>query len=381
MAKTVFVDGNPSLGVLGTIVDAEFLNKIFAHRHDGQDRDGSAPIDFAADTGAANAYSVALAPAITSYTAGLSVSFIAANANTGASTIDINGLGAVAIVNGNGNPLVAGQIPANAVVRVQYDGTSFQLQTDANADASAGVAGAGLNVGATLDAASSTLTITADEFTVKSALGALSRTLPSVNKSIDLTTAGIGGMDTGTSPLSANVAIYLGYNPATGASGLFGQVVTDVAPDVYGGANLPAGYTMSGLISTWMTDGTGKFVKGCQLDRTISPMAITALNTTVSAIQQGTLSLATLIPYNAKHIYGNVRLSLSSSGVKYFELMQVSGGQGEVVFGGEAEANTYGLFTPFGPLPLSPGPSIKWYGNAGGSGTMTVVLYVSGYAF
>lgn len=45
MAKTVFIDGNPSLGILGTIVTAAFLNLIFNHKHDGLNQDGSAPID------------------------------------------------------------------------------------------------------------------------------------------------------------------------------------------------------------------------------------------------------------------------------------------------------------------------------------------------
>ncbi len=45
MAKTVFIDGDPTLGVMGTKVVAAFLNLIFAHTHDGKDEDGSAPID------------------------------------------------------------------------------------------------------------------------------------------------------------------------------------------------------------------------------------------------------------------------------------------------------------------------------------------------
>lgn len=43
MAKTVFSDGNASLGIPGTRVWAAFLNKIFGHRHTGQDDDGYAP--------------------------------------------------------------------------------------------------------------------------------------------------------------------------------------------------------------------------------------------------------------------------------------------------------------------------------------------------
>lgn len=47
MAKTIFQNGNPSQGILGTIVDATFLNKLFGnegHVHDGIDNDGHAPL-------------------------------------------------------------------------------------------------------------------------------------------------------------------------------------------------------------------------------------------------------------------------------------------------------------------------------------------------
>lgn len=43
MAKTTFNDGNASLGILGTRVLSCWLNKVFAHRHTGEDNDGYAP--------------------------------------------------------------------------------------------------------------------------------------------------------------------------------------------------------------------------------------------------------------------------------------------------------------------------------------------------
>jgi len=43
MAKTTFTDGNPSMGILGTRVLAAWLNKVFSHRHTGQEDDGYAP--------------------------------------------------------------------------------------------------------------------------------------------------------------------------------------------------------------------------------------------------------------------------------------------------------------------------------------------------
>lgn len=43
MGKTVFNNGDPSMGILGTRVMAEWLNLVFSHVHDGADEDGHAP--------------------------------------------------------------------------------------------------------------------------------------------------------------------------------------------------------------------------------------------------------------------------------------------------------------------------------------------------
>lgn len=86
---------------------------------------------YAADTGSANTYVVALTPALTAYAAGQTVRFKAANANSGASTLNVNSLGAKSITKNGTSALVLGDISLNELVTVVYDGTQFQLQ---NAD-------------------------------------------------------------------------------------------------------------------------------------------------------------------------------------------------------------------------------------------------------
>lgn len=87
-------------------------------------------VTYAADTGAANAYVVTLATAPPSgYVDGLTVHFKTSNANTGASTINVNGLGVKQIRDFNGDPLEAGTIPAGGIVTVRYDGSYFRLNT------------------------------------------------------------------------------------------------------------------------------------------------------------------------------------------------------------------------------------------------------------
>ena len=79
------------------------------------------------DTGAVNTYAIAPSPVISAYTAGLIVSFAPANTNTGASTLNVNSLGAKSLTTVSGAALVAGQLVAGSEVIAIYDGTKFQV--------------------------------------------------------------------------------------------------------------------------------------------------------------------------------------------------------------------------------------------------------------
>lgn len=78
--------------------------------------------NYAIDTGVANAYVIALNPAVTAYTAGMTVMVKAINANTGASTLNA-GAGVVALVNDSGAVLQTGDVPASSVFEAVYDAT------------------------------------------------------------------------------------------------------------------------------------------------------------------------------------------------------------------------------------------------------------------
>lgn len=91
----------------------------------GQVQDGG--LKAVNDSGAADAYVLTLSPAITAYAAYQHFRFKAANANTGASTINVNGVGAKNITDTDTNALIGGEILANGYYEVVYDGTQFQL--------------------------------------------------------------------------------------------------------------------------------------------------------------------------------------------------------------------------------------------------------------
>lgn len=84
--------------------------------------------DYKVDTGAANAYVITPAPAITAYTTGQIFSFKAVNANTTTSTLNVNGLGVKTINKNDGaTALTANDIKAGQLVVVEYDGTNFLM--------------------------------------------------------------------------------------------------------------------------------------------------------------------------------------------------------------------------------------------------------------
>lgn len=82
---------------------------------------------YAADSGGSDAYAITLTPAITAYATGQVFLFKANTANTGAATLNVNGLGAKTIKKNKDQTLADGDIKAGALVLVQYDGTDLQM--------------------------------------------------------------------------------------------------------------------------------------------------------------------------------------------------------------------------------------------------------------
>jgi hypothetical protein len=68
-----------------------------------------------------------VSPALTAYASGQMFAFVAANTNTGAVTINISSLGAKAITKNGNTALSAGDLTANYLFVVVYDGTQFQV--------------------------------------------------------------------------------------------------------------------------------------------------------------------------------------------------------------------------------------------------------------
>lgn len=91
----------------------------------GQVQDSS--LQWLTSVAGTNTITASITPSPTAYTAGQTFRFTAANANTGATTLNINGLGAKSIFKRGTLAIAAGDIAAGGVYEVVYDGTNFQL--------------------------------------------------------------------------------------------------------------------------------------------------------------------------------------------------------------------------------------------------------------
>jgi hypothetical protein len=289
----------------------------------------------AADVGAANAYAANFTPAITTLTDKMVLCIKAVNANTAASTFTPapGVIAPSAIVGGAHAALQGGEIVANGDVWLQWnssigagswiliDSTGGGMQVAPASKSQhavqlsqmAAVVGGTVNAKMTVATASASATFTADEVAVKSALGGVAWLLSAFSKTINLATTGAGGMDTGTAPLNGYVALYAIYNPTTGVSALLAVNATaSAAPNVYGGANMPAGYTASGLVAIVPTNGSSQFKVCAVRGRSVSILLGTFYSFAANITGQN-ISIAAFVPPNAIEIWGE--LSAASNAV------------------------------------------------------------------
>jgi hypothetical protein len=81
------------------------------------------------DGGIVNAYTITPVNALPSYGLRMLVVFSPTMTNTGASTLNISGLGAKALTSVDGSALVSGDLVAGSIYSAFYDGTQFRLNS------------------------------------------------------------------------------------------------------------------------------------------------------------------------------------------------------------------------------------------------------------
>ena len=81
--------------------------------------------------GTANAITVTPTGSYAAYFDGMQIGFTAANTNTGAVTLNVGSVGAVALTDQAGNAMQGGEIVAGAIYQAVHDGTAFRLRATA----------------------------------------------------------------------------------------------------------------------------------------------------------------------------------------------------------------------------------------------------------
>lgn len=188
---------------------------------------------FEVDHGIANAYTATAIPSVLAYTPGLLVKLLVGNANTGPSTLDVSGLGPIAITTTSLAALTEGQMGQGMIANLEFDGTQFQLLNPIPAGATSGVTSTQVQQAAFTSAID---TGTADNY-----LGALS---PAVNAYTDQMILSI-------IPANTNATIGPQINFGAGDQGIIlGGGVNVAVGDIV--ANYPAVFSYSSTLGAFI---------------------------------------------------------------------------------------------------------------------------------
>ena len=295
---------------------------------------------YAAGTTAAGAMTATLSPAPASYFAGMTVKILVDATNTGAVTLNLNGLGAVFILKNVNRALSPGDLVANDIVTLIHDGTQFQLQRRNGA----AVVASGRNIVATNSGSSTNVNVTADELVLKNTDGA-PVLLTTVNVTGVLSASGMNGLDTGSRATGTWYYFYVIYNGTTVAA-LFSASRT--AP------TLPAGYTAFALVGAAYNSSGNALVNFHQADRQVFLDPQAALNG-AGATSYTSLTLAAMVPPNAKSCFGQAGINNNTGGA--LAVAGNSTGLGAMAVILSTSSNNMDTFTGVGtfdiPLPTA----------------------------
>lgn len=224
--------------------------------------------------------------------------------------------------------------------------------------------------------ASTAATYTADEVVVKTTMGAQSFIIGFYNKAVNLATVGAGGMDTGAAPANSYVGLYAIYNTVTGANSILAVNGGGTLSQIYSGANMPAGYNASALLTVVPTNASSQFKVVLVQDRKVSYALSVAYNGS-SVVSFLPISLATTVPLNATEIFGELS---STNSVNSNMTLAINGdtntvGQQVQAIGGQAGVTTV---TNFSTLPL-PVAQILYVTTINSAGTALFTVYIGGY--
>lgn len=297
-----------------------------------------------------NAIAATATPTLTAYAAGQTYSFIAANSNTAAATLSIDGLTAKSITKNGTAALSAGDIQAGKLTWVEYDGATFQLinnnvyggsiengtivslsapvtvaqggtgaatlsansvllgngtaalqtvapSTANNVLTSVGGTWASQSIGVAPEGAyknlkvqvtaDTTIAVTADRLVVGTATS-IWRTISTINVTISTAASGANGLDTGAMANSTWYAVWVIYNPTTDT--IAGLISTSSTTPT-----LPSGYTYRARVG-WVRYATAALARTLQYGNRVQYVVTTGSQTPNLPIMASGSAGSTTVP-------------------------------------------------------------------------------------
>jgi len=238
----------------------------------------------------------------------------------------------------------------------------------------AGVNGTARNLKASLTSAGTTVTFTADEVLVETALGGSSQRIASLSQALNISTTGAGGMDTGSAPTSGYLSVYAIAKP-DGTKSVLGVNAATSSGSIYSGANMPSGYTYSALIAIWPTNATPNLKPGLVLDRRFNYQAAVNIFTGGTGGALASQSISAAVPTVART--ADVQISCSGTSASYPGVAADATGTGlQFAAFGSSTAGTLpggvtsqGAGATFKDVPIITSQTIYWADTRSGAGT------------
>lgn len=345
-------------------------------------RNGSKNYALGSSANPAVSYAVTLAPAATAYAAGMVVRFRADHICAAGPTINVNTVGAVALLKYGAVALLAGDIVVGQIVEAVYDGvtSSFIITSPTTPTITpSAVQAASRNLVAQNNTGTPTtkVDIAADAIQLLDASNN-SYVARSFSTTVNIGVNGANGLDTGSAANSTWYYFHAIYDATTNTQA--GLLSTSASAPT-----LPAGYTFSALLGAVYNTGAGTLQVFYQQDRRVALIETTiftakasAANATYELYQVGAggsdVDLRTIIPPIAKRLSG---FSGTSQGGMF--VAASSTGMGASFGWGQPVGSTFDNYTWSTPydIPLVTAQTFYWK-------TLTTAgscrLAVSGYA-
>jgi len=287
-----------------------------------------------------------MSPALTAYAAGQLFYFIANAANTGAVTINIDGLGAKSITRDGSTALTGGDINSGEFVVIIYDGTRFQMINAANSFGNTTINGTLTVTGNTALQANVSITSTLSVGGTFAVTGAatLGSTLAVTGKS-DLPTVSTASINAAVALITTGTVTNLTASGASIASANIGNLQFTAASiaSINAGVAVVTNLTATSASIASMNAGVALLTTATVTSLTATGASVASANVGTAVVTGLTVTGASIASVNAgtATLSGNLTLNGgTANGVLYLNGSKVATSGSALTFDGSTLTNT-----------------------------------------